>query len=161
MSFDKVGNAVGEDAKAALLSAIPAVFQALGMILIAGHSDRKQERRWHVACSAAMASVCLFLCGFCPNPLLSLACLSVTAFGIWGTVGPFWALPTSYLSASSAAAGIGLINSFGSLGGFSGTYLVGFIKSLSSDFIYSLAALAVSLMVAAGLTLAVRQAEET
>ncbi len=151
-SFDKL-----DDSTTALLSAVPAVFQALGMIFIAGHSDKKQERRWHVACSAFMAAIGLMLCGICHNPVLSLICLCVTACGIWGTVGPFWAIPTSYLSPESAAAGIGLINSVGNLGGFAGPYIVGFIKTRSTDFVYSLGALAVSLVVAGILALAVEK----
>jgi len=45
----------GDDAQTALLSAIPAVFQALGMVLIARNSDRTGERRWHLATSASLA----------------------------------------------------------------------------------------------------------
>jgi ACS family tartrate transporter-like MFS transporter len=147
-SFDNV-----DDSTVALLSAIPAVFQALGMVFVASHSDKKKERRLHLSMSAALAATGLMTCGFCHNPWLSLACLCLTAFGIWGTVGPFWAIPTSFLGASSAAAGIGLINSIGSLGGFVGPNVVGFIKQHHPDFIYSLAALAVSLMVAGFLAL--------
>jgi sugar phosphate permease len=151
MSFDKLS-----DASSALLSAIPAIFQALGMILVAAHSDKKRERRWHVACSATLASLSLILCGFSHNPVLSLCLLCLTAFGIWGTVGPFWALPPSYLPASSAAAGIGLINSVGNLGGFAGPYLVGWLKQHTPDFVYSLIALAISLFCGGILALAVK-----
>lgn len=147
-NFDSI-----DDSSAALLSAIPALFQALGMVIVAWHSDRRQERRFHVAFSALLAATGLFLCGFSDNPIFSLGCLCLAAFGIWGTVGPFWAVPTSYLSAASAAAGIGIINSVGSLGGFTGPFLVGFIKSRAPNFIYSLAALAVSLVVACLLAL--------
>jgi MFS transporter, ACS family, tartrate transporter len=151
MSFDRL-----DEAAAALISAIPALFQALGMVLLAALSDRRRERRLHVAGSALTAAAGLFLCGLSDNPLLSLACLCLAAFGIWGTVGPFWAIPTSYLSARSAAAGIAIINSIGNLGGFAGPYLVGLIKSGAPDFIYSLAALASSLVAAALLVLVVR-----
>lgn len=144
------------ESQAALISAVPALFQALGMILVANHSDRRNERRYHVTASAVLAAVALMACGYCRDPVLSLACLCLTAFGIWGTVGPFWAIPTSYLQAGSAAAGIGLINSVGNLGGFAGPYLVGIIKARNPDFVFSLAALALSLVVAGILVLAVR-----
>ena len=151
-SFDNTS-----DSMAALLSAIPAVFQAIGMVFVAMNSDRTQERRFHVFWSSVLAAAGLMACGLCHNPVISLACLCLTAFGIWGTVGPFWAIPTSYLSAGSAAAGIGLINSVGNLGGFVGPYLVGFIKSRNPDFVFSLALLASSLVVAGFLALAVKQ----
>jgi MFS transporter, ACS family, tartrate transporter len=151
MSFGQL-----DESQAAFLSAIPALFQALGMVLVAGSSDRRQERRYHVAGSAVLAASGLLLCGICHNPILSLACLCLAAFGIWGTVGPFWAIPTSYLRAATAAAGIGFINSVGNLGGFAGPYLVGFIKARTPDFVYSMAALALSLVVAALLVLAAK-----
>lgn len=144
-----------EDSTAALLSAIPAVFQGLGMVFVAMHSDKKQERRMHVFFSAILAAVGLIACGFFKSPVLALACLSLTAFGIWGTVGPFWAMPTSYLNAEAAAAGIGLINSVGNLGGFVGPSVVGLIKKFNPDFKFSLAALAASLALAGFLALAV------
>lgn len=147
-NFDKT-----DDSTAALLSAVPAVFQAVGMILVANSSDRRKERRFHVLASSLISGLALLSCGFSPNPLLSLSLLCIAAFGIWGTVGPFWALPTSYLNPEARAAGIALINSVGNLGGYWGPYIVGFIKSYSSDFIYSLATLAASLVVAGLLAL--------
>lgn len=136
------------DSTAALLSAIPAVFQAVGMIAVARNSDRTSERRLHVAACAWLAAASLVLCGFCKDPVLSLVCLSASAFGLWGVVGPFWALPTTYLGQNAKAAGIGLINSVGNLGGFAGPYLVGFIRQRNPDFMYSLFALAAPLIVA-------------
>jgi MFS transporter, ACS family, tartrate transporter len=45
-----------------------------------------------------------------------------------GTKGPVWAVPSQFLSGARAAAGIGMINSIGNLGGFFGPYLIGWIK---------------------------------
>jgi ACS family tartrate transporter-like MFS transporter len=56
--------------------------------------------------------------------------LSIAAFGIWGTVGPFWALARACLGKDSAA-GIAVINSVGALGGFVGPDLIGRIKALN------------------------------
>jgi MFS transporter, ACS family, tartrate transporter len=136
------------DTTTALLSAIPAVFQALGMILIAGHSDKTGERRFHVALAAAVAALGLVCTGFVKDPYVALATLSLTAFGLWGCVGPFWCLSTSYLSREAAASGIGLINSVGNLGGFVGPFLVGFIKNQTHEFMPALFAMAGSLIIA-------------
>lgn len=141
----------------ALLSAIPAAFQALGMIVIARHSDKKGERRRHLAAGAGLAAVSLLAAGFVGQPVVSFVFLCITAFGIWGTVGPFWALPTSCLSAQAAAAGIGLINSVGNLGGFAGPYIIGQVKSLSGGFALPLCALALSLTIAGLLAISVRK----
>jgi ACS family tartrate transporter-like MFS transporter len=139
----------GNDSQTALLSSIPAIFQALGMVLIAGNSDRTGERRYHLAGSAILAAVGLTCAGLLQSPQLALLSLCFTAMGIWGTVGPFWALPTGYLSASVAATGIGLINSVGNLGGFAGPYFVGAIKAASHNFALSLLFMAGSLVFAA------------
>lgn len=137
----------------AMLSAIPAVFQAIGMVVIARNSDKTGERRVHIACSATLAAVGLVVSSLVHDKVIAMAALSVTALGIWGTVGPFWAIPTSTLPAAGAAAGIALINSVGNLGGFAGPYIIGVIKTQTSRFDYALDAMAASLLLAAVLAL--------
>ncbi|HEY9787612.1 MAG TPA: MFS transporter [Candidatus Obscuribacterales bacterium] len=134
------------DSTTALLSAVPAVFQAVGMIVIAGHSDKTGERRKHLAFAAALAAGGLIATSFIDNPYVALATLSLTAIGIWGTVGPFWSLSTALLSPSVAAAAIAFINSTGNLGGFAGPYLVGAVKTSTGHFAAGLYAMAFSLL---------------
>lgn len=144
------------DTVTALLSAIPAVFQALGIILIGASSDKTGDRRFHMALSALIGAVgfagTVLLGG---HPVLQLACLCMTAFGIWGTVGPFWACATSTVSGATAATAIGLINSIGNLGGFAGPYFVGFIKTYTHDFGMALYTLCASLVLSGVLFLLV------
>jgi len=45
--------------------------------------------------------------------------------GTYAIKGPFWALSTEWLSASTAAADIAQINAIGNLDGFVATYLLG------------------------------------
>jgi ACS family tartrate transporter-like MFS transporter len=145
------------DSSTALLTAIPALFQAIGMNMVGRHSDRTGERKLHLAISATTAAVALVLAGSLRNPYLSLAALSITAGGIWGTVGPFWAMPTSILTPAQKGVGIGLINSVGNLGGFVGPYLVGAIRSNTASesmgIQYGLFALAFSLVCGSALAL--------
>jgi MFS transporter, ACS family, tartrate transporter len=56
---------------------------------------------------------------------VTLLCL--LAAGVYSVIGPFWALPSEFLTGFSAAAGIALINSVGNLGGFVGPYMIGAI----------------------------------
>ena len=60
--------------------------------------------------------------------------LAVAAIGDLGTRGPFWALPTRFLTGGAAAAGIALINTCASVGGFVGSYTVGFVSDLTDSF---------------------------
>jgi len=149
----------GGAANTALLTVLPAIFQAVGMIVIATHSDKTGERKWHLAGAAFVAAAGLILAALLKTPEAMMASLCLTAFGIWGTVGPFWALPTSFLGGSSAAAAIALINSMGNLGGFAGPYFVGAIKSRSSDFSASLIFMAVSLTLGGLLSISLKLKE--
>jgi len=45
----------------------------------------------------------------------------------------FWCLPTRFLAGSSAAAGIALVNTIGSTGGFFGPSIFGFLRQSGSD----------------------------
>jgi ACS family tartrate transporter-like MFS transporter len=139
----------------AVLSALPYVFAAIGMVWIGRHSDRTGERRWHVAVPALLAAGGLLLCGFTSTPGLALAALSLAALGIWGGLGPFWAMPTAMLSRSGAAAGIAWINSVGNLGGFIGPYAVGVLSDATGSLTIPMGALSASLVVAAILALRV------
>lgn len=80
-------------------------------------------------------------------PLVLLS-LSLAAIGIWGALGPFWAMATSFLAGPAAAAGIALINAVGNLGGFFGPYLMGRLKDLTIHYAAGLVVLAA--MVATG-----------
>ena len=46
----------------------------------------------------------------------------------------FWPLPSTFLTGSSAAAGIAAINSIGNLSGFGGPYVMGYLKDATGNF---------------------------
>jgi ACS family tartrate transporter-like MFS transporter len=79
--------------------------------------------------------------------------MSIAAVGLYGTKGPFWSMPSMFLTGTAAASGIAWINSIGNLGGFFGPTAVGWIKDYTGSFaggLYALAALALmSAMVSA------------
>ncbi|MDB5298663.1 MAG: major facilitator superfamily 1 [Phycisphaerales bacterium] len=118
-----------------LMTAIPYGAAAMGMVLVALHSDRTGERQRHVAGSlfvgAAGAAVSAIVQH---NPAIAVAALSVAALGIWSAFGPFWSMPSAFLAGTGAAAGIALVNSVGNLGGFVGPSLFGLIKQHTGGF---------------------------
>src|SRR5712692_1524648 len=81
-------------------------------------------------------------------------CLAVA--GIYGYLPGFWALPTSFLTGTAAAASIGLINSIGNLGGFAGPYVVGYLSQRTKSYVGGVTYLSLSALVAAGLVLSLR-----
>ena len=146
----------GSNLGVGLLTAIPFVAGAIGMITVAAHSDATGERRWHVAGCAALAAAGLAASAFTGSPVVALAALAVGAVGLYSATPPFWSLPTAFLRGAGAAAGIGLINSLGNLGGFVGPYLMGWTQGESGDFRVGLRLLAASAICSGVIVLTVR-----
>jgi ACS family tartrate transporter-like MFS transporter len=137
------------DLNVGLLTALPYLVAAVGMVLIAAHSDRTGERRWHVAGAALIASTGFVIAALASHPVATFAGLCVAALGAYSSTPPFWSLPTSFLRGTAAAAGIAFINSVGNLGGFFGPYLMGWIKDTTGTFTGGLLVLAVTPLLAA------------
>lgn len=134
-----------------LFTAVPYLAAAVGMVWIGRHSDRRHERRLHTTLSLLAAAAGLAIAAMAGSLPLSLFALSLAAVGIWGALGPFWAMTTSFLSGPAAAAGIALVNAIGNLGGFLGPYLMGWLKEATLHYTAGLAALAVIVAVGAWL----------
>jgi len=139
------------------ISALPYVAAAIGMIAIGASSDRTGERFLHIAVPSAIGSLGFILSAYFTSPLPGMIALTIAAVGDLGTRGPFWALPTRFLTGSAAAAGIALINTMASLGGFVGPSAVGLVRELTGSFAGGLVFLAALLLLAAGAALLLRR----
>jgi len=91
--------------------------------------------------------------GLAPSPAVELAALALAAAGIWGTLGPFWAMSSESLAGTGAAAGIALINSVGNLAGFLGPYMVGWVRTKTNSFTWALIVLALFPILGAMITI--------
>jgi MFS transporter, ACS family, tartrate transporter len=149
------------DLAVGLWTAVPFSVAAIGMITVAAHSDRTGERRVHVACCGAVAALGLFAASIAPTPVLTFMSLSFAAIGLYAFTPPFWSLPTAFLRGDGAAAGIGLINAVGNLGGFTGPYLMGWIRDASGDFLVGLRVLAAAAAFSGVLVLTIRAQRES
>jgi D-galactonate transporter len=137
-----------------LLTAIPYGCAAFGMVLLARHSDRTGERRWHLALSSFAGAAGLAASALLSSSTLySMIALSVATTGILATLPLFWTLPTGYLTGVAAAAGIALINSIGNLAGFVSPYMVGAIKDATQSTSIGMYVLAASLVLGGVLVL--------
>ena len=132
---------------------IPSLVGLAAMIFISRRSDRTLERRYHVAIPAITGGVALVLLGSAHSTSLAVALLSFVAIGVYGFVGPFWALPSGFLTGFSAAAGLALINCVGNLAGFVGPYAIGTISKTTGSLYAGLALAGVFLFAAAILVL--------
>lgn len=122
------------DHQGGFITAIPYAVGALAMILIGRRSDARDERRWHVAGCALIGGVGMAAAAFSHRPVAGVLSLSVAAVGIWGCLGPFWAMPTAFLKGNAAAGGIALVNSIGCTAGFVTPYVIGLIKQRTGQF---------------------------
>jgi ACS family tartrate transporter-like MFS transporter len=93
--------------------------------------------------------------------VLALAMFSLAAAGLYSYLPSFWTLPTRVLTESAAAVAIGLINSFGNLGGYVGPTIVGYVSTKTGSAIAGMAYLAASAFIAALLVLSLRHTQQT
>jgi ACS family tartrate transporter-like MFS transporter len=142
-----------------MISALPYVAASIGMVLIGRSSDRHGERLLHIAIPSAIGAAGFIASAYLVSPVPAMIALTVAAVGDLSTRGPFWALPTKFLTGSAAAGGIALINTVASLGGFVGSSAVGFIRQWTGGgFAGGLLFLAVLMLLGAGATLKLRTA---
>ena len=136
-----------------LLLTIPNLLGLAAMILVSRSSDRRLERRYHVAVPGIVAAAALVLLGTTQSPFYSVTLLSFLAVGALSFFGPFWALPCEFLTGFSAAAGIALINSVANLSQFVGPPIIGAIALKTGNLYAGLAIAAVPLFLSAALVL--------
>jgi Sugar phosphate permease len=107
-----------------ILGAISAVTIIL-MALNSAHSDRTDERPWHVAVPLLIMAAGFFGCTLLSEPTLAVLSLALIPIGHCAAYGPFWSMPTRFLAGAPAAAGVALVVTIANVGGFLGPTLVG------------------------------------
>ncbi len=117
-----------------LLAALPFVFGAIGMVLLGRSSDRTLKRREHVCFAMILAAVGVAGAGLVSSPVLVLGLLCLSQIGVSATPPLLWPIPSAFLTGTSAAAGIAVINAIGNLSGFAGPYMMGYLKDATGDF---------------------------
>jgi D-galactonate transporter len=120
--------------QAGFVAALPYVVGLVSIVYWGRRSDRKLERRWHLAFPLLVASAGLAAAASLGDPTMKMAALSVAGFGIFGGLPVFWTFPTAFLSGPAAAVGIALINSIGNLAGFAGPYVMGRLKDFTGTY---------------------------
>ncbi|MBN3857257.1 MFS transporter [Paraburkholderia sp. Ac-20340] len=149
------------DSTAGLLSAVPYLFAVVGLLIVPRHSDKRRERYGHIVVVSSVAALTMAASAWVHSPVLQLLFISLTAFSIYSIQAVVWALPGEFLSGTSAAVGIAMINSLANLGGYLGPYGVGLIKDATGSLAAGLYFLAATLVIAVLATFAVRAALRT
>jgi sugar phosphate permease len=138
------------DALVGVIGAIPYVALFLGMLVNGWHSDKLMERRWHAAIPCFVAAVGALALTARFQSLPSLVLLFSMIALVTAQLPVFWAMPTTLLTSSAAAAAVGFINAFASLSGFVAPYLLGYLSTRTGSFAAGMAAICL-IAVGAGL----------
>ncbi len=132
---------------------IPYITGALSMMFFGWLSDRIGDRRWLLCATCLLATIGLVVAGLTVGTWWAVMGITLATAGFYGTKGPFWSMPTMFLTGTAAASGIAWINSVGNLGGFFGPTIVGWAKVLTGSFAGGLYGLAVCTLISAAVAL--------
>jgi len=118
------------------LSAVPYLMAIIGMLFASYFSDKTQQRKifvWPCLLVGSVAFYCSYLTGT-HHFWLSFTLLCTAGMAMYAPYGPFFALIAEALPANVAGGATALINSFGALGSFAGSYLVGWLNGTTGGF---------------------------
>jgi D-galactonate transporter len=117
-----------------LVSAVPYLIGAIGMILASRHSDARNERRLHFAFCALLASAGAVLLGTAHASFVpAIAGLALVAIGYLACTAIFWTIPATFLSGTASAGAIALISSIGQLGSLMAPAIIGKLTALTHE----------------------------
>lgn len=141
--------------KTGWLSAVPYLMAIIGMLSASYFSDKTLNRKafiWPFLLIGAVAFYGSYLIG--ASNFWASFCLFLVAGGaMYAPYGPFFAFILDVLPKNVAGGAVALINSFGALGSFTGTYIVGYLNGTTGGFGASYLFMAVSLLLSALLML--------
>jgi MFS transporter, ACS family, tartrate transporter len=136
-----------------LLTSAAYAVASVAMILWAGHVDRRGGKIRHLALSCLLSAA-----GFLGAVLMadyfwwSVLAVVVALVGMNGARALFWSVPPRFLSGVAAAGGLAFINSIGTMGGFVGPGVMGWLTDRTGSFSAGLLAMGSFLLLAAALS---------
>ncbi|MBS1798484.1 MAG: MFS transporter [Acidobacteria bacterium] len=118
-----------------LLAAIPYVVAIILMMAVSYISDKTLRREplvWPFLLASGLGMLGSFL--FADNSFIAaFVCLVISGGCMYAPYGPFWAIVPERLPRNVTAEVLAVINSFGALGGFAGSYLVGLLQAVTGS----------------------------
>ncbi len=149
--------------KTGWLSSLPYVLAVVGMLTVSHFSDKSLKRKefiWPCLMVGALAFYGSYLIG--PSHFnSSFILLCIAGAAMYASYGPFFALITEIFPANVSGGAIALINSFGALGSFVGSYVVGYLNGATGGFSASYMFMAVSLLLSSILTMMIFSKSKT
>jgi ACS family tartrate transporter-like MFS transporter len=131
------------------LIAASSVVAAAAMILNAAHSDRRRERRWHVAVPMLAVGALALVAGLDMRGMAAAAALLLITVPYMAMQGPMLVIASRLCSGKNAALAIATFNTVGMFGGFAGSYWMGWMRELTGGYATGIGLLCVPCVVAA------------
>jgi ACS family tartrate transporter-like MFS transporter len=116
---------------------------AVGMLLVAWSSDRRQERRWHIAGLCFVQAALVLCAGVHPMgwpAAVALLAAMVCWFSVAGTITVVLA---TVIPGRAAAIAIAIVNMMGIFGGFVGPYWMGWMRETTGSYAWGVGSLCV------------------
>lgn len=140
------------------IAAIPSLVAILPMIFWNRHSDRTGERPVHFIVAAAVASVGFVIAGtFAGQPTIAIIGFCIAGVGLYSAMAIFVTIPSTFLFGAALAAGFGLINGLGNIGGYLGPQVTGWIKDSTGSFAPAILVFGAAMATAAVITATLRR----
>ena len=114
--------------------AVPFLCATGAMIYWGIRSDKKGERIWHIASSLLLAAGGLIAASLFDSAYIVLFFLTLAICGTLAYNGPFFSLPSTFLTGTAAAAGLGFVNTIGSFGRIIASPIVAVLKEQSGGY---------------------------
>jgi ACS family tartrate transporter-like MFS transporter len=130
------------------VSAIPYFFACVGSIVWAANVDRSGKKIGNLTMACLMATLGLVISILSHSFVISMIGMGVALIGITSARAIFWTIPTRFLTGMAAAGGLAFINSIGTLGGFIGPSIMGWLKDRTGSFSAGLLAVSGFLLLA-------------
>ena len=135
------------------VAAIPSFVAVFATLFAGWNADRTGARVAHIVVPFLLAACGFVMAALTKSPLWGVIGLTVGTAGIAAASPSIWALPAMLLTGTASAAGLALINSVGSTGGFAGPYVIGWVRDETGSFAGALLFLALVLTGAAAVAI--------
>jgi ACS family tartrate transporter-like MFS transporter len=151
-----VVNSLGHfsDLQVGVIVLIPYGAAAIFLYYWSRRSDKTGKRAVHASLGMVIAAVGLLGSGLLlpVNSIAAMIFLVIAAMGVYSTTAPLLAMPSAAFIGAAAAAGLGMVNAIGNVGGFVAPYVVGILKGATGTDEAGLIFLACCLVVTAAAT---------
>ncbi len=128
------------------------VIATIGMVVWASQVDRRGGKIVNLTLACLVSAIGFVGAIVSANFWVGLTGITVALTGINAARGIFWTIPPRFLTGIAAAGGLAFINSIGTMGGFVGPYVMGWLTDETGSFSAGLAAMAGFLLLATGLS---------